>query len=158
MPARLLRSPLNVLAAILVVVGLAVSVPASSGSSAVHDGMLIHPFFPHHHGDAHAPFVWDLYDDPAGAATSVTSAFEAPMVMMAAPQPDLSGAGLAGGEIVLPGLLGLLIFAASRLRRTGPPLPQQHVAGPAPPPPRLIPADTRCRLVAAHGPTCPKKP
>jgi hypothetical protein len=137
MQTRLLRSPINLLAAMLVVVGLAVSVPASAGSAGDHAGMLIHPLFPHHHGDSHSPFVWDSYDE---SISSASSALEAPMVMIAAPQPDLSAPGLAGSEVVLPALLGLLIFEASRLRGAGPPLPARHLAGPAPPPPRLIPA------------------
>lgn len=140
MSARLLRSPLNLLAAMLIVVGLAVSVPASAGFSGDHAGMLIHPLFPHHHRDSHAPFIWDSYDEPSDAIMRASSALEAPLVMLAAPQPDLSAPGLAGGEVVLPALLGLLIFAASRLGAAGPPLTKQHLAGPAPPPPRLIPA------------------
>src|SRR3954451_573844 len=133
MPTRWVRSPTNLLAALLVMAGLALSVPASCWCAVGdHAGMLIHPIFPHHHGDALA----DEYDDSVSAA----SASDAPLLGISAPAPATDALGLAGGDAVLPALLALMMLSARRLRASGLAPPDQHLAGPITPPPRPVPA------------------
>jgi hypothetical protein len=138
MPNRLLRSPMHLIAALLVVLGLALSVPASCWcSTGDHVGMLIHPLFPHHHGDAHGPWVDDTLDGTA-ATSGDTSALDVPLLLIGTSVPDAGGRGLAGGEIALPALLAMLLLTARRLRAGDSPSSVQFVLAPTSPPPRVV--------------------
>jgi hypothetical protein len=130
-------TPLHVIAALLIVAGLAISAPPSCWCMpGDHFGLLLHPLVPHAHGAAHGT---DLASDeaaPAGSLTDVMMADQAPGI--SAPTSVL-GAHDAVAGLLLPLLLAAIMLEASRRARIADPRPEQRALAPPIPPPRLVP-------------------
>lgn len=123
-----------VLAAVLIVAGLAMTVPpACVCSPDDHFGMLLHPLFPHVHGVPHSTF--SLQDDPeADVPVDVRADRRAPGIS--------AGASDVGGRDAVTGLLLPLVLAAtllevSRRLLLHEPRPEQRMLAPPLPPPRI---------------------
>lgn len=123
--------PLHLAAVLLIVLGLAVSVPASCWCPPDdHFGVLLHPLFPHSHGQAHTP-------DASATAQPDPAVDEAPG--LSAPLGEAGGRGAMAG-LLLPTLLGLLLAGTARWHPSPARRPPGRVTRPPTPPPRLLPA------------------
>src|SRR4051812_1412073 len=108
MSTRLATSSVYLVAAVLIVASLAISVPASCWCARdTHVGMLLHPLFPHHHGNASQSFVDDVEVPPATDAERA-SASVAPA--LTGPQAEAGPGGIGGSEILLPYLLAATLL------------------------------------------------
>jgi hypothetical protein len=137
MATRPAASAIYLLAATLIVASLALSMPASSCWCAhdEHAGMLLHPLFPHHHGDDHGAFVDDAIDDlPASAPLERANASVSPTLNGTPGDPGTGGFG--GAEIVLPALMPASLALTARWWLAGAIAPEQHLTSPLTPPPR----------------------
>jgi hypothetical protein len=134
MSTRLATSSVYLVAAVLIVASLAISVPASCWCARdTHVGMLLHPLFPHHHGDASRGFVDDFEVPPATDAER-TSASVAPA--LTGPQGEAGSGGIGGSEILLPYLLAAALLLTAPFRFARKAAVDQHLASPLTPPPR----------------------
>jgi hypothetical protein len=134
MSTRLAASTTYVVAALLIVASLALSVPASCWCArGDHAGMLLHPIFPHHHGDGHADFVDDVDPTPVSDAERANASI-APA--LGGPLGDASAGGISGADILLPTFLAATLLASTRWRHTQTTIFDQHLASPLTPPPR----------------------
>jgi len=127
-------SLLYLIAALLIVVGLSVSAPPSCWCAPdEHFGMLLHPLFPHVHGDIHSLSMARGEVQPDDA-TTLRTVEQAPGIS--------AGASDAGPHDVLTGLLLPLFLAAALLELSRRLLlaelrPEQRALTPPSPPPRL---------------------
>jgi hypothetical protein len=134
MMTRLATSTVYVVAAVLIVASLALSVPASCWCARdTHAGMLLHPIFPHHHGNASASYVGDddapPVSDAERASASITPALSGPL-------GEAGPGGIGGSEILLPMLLAAALLLSARFHVLDPAVADQHLASPLTPPPR----------------------
>jgi hypothetical protein len=124
---------LYLIAAVLIVVGLSVSVPPSCVCAPDdHFGMLLHPLFPHVHGDAHEiELREDIFHNDEDDS-SVRTVDQAPGIS--------AGASDSGLHDVVTGLLLPLFLSAAllefgrRLTHVDLSPAQQFVQPPSPPP------------------------
>ena len=102
-----------------------------------HFGLLLHPLFPHAHGDAHAS--GPLADTVTGIADLVVAAQvdQAPGISAAASNNAAHDA-IAG--LLLPLLLAALMLEAARRIALTDLRPEQRALAPPLPPPRLAPS------------------
>jgi hypothetical protein len=95
-----------------------------------HFGQLLHPLFPHAHGDSHRP----IFQDDARLAG--TAAFDQAPGISA---PPVAGSFLdAISGLLLPTLLAAMLLAASRRIVTAEARPEQRALAPPIPPPRQL--------------------
>ena len=134
--ARWLAS-IRLVAALLIVAGLALSVPPSYGSvQGEHFGMLLHPLFPHVHGDAERAFVPDFaHGAIADAATDDAFAVERTTGIRSHTPEEGFRTTLSG--LLLPILLAGIFLQGRQIRFTRTPLADLHWAAPPAPPPRV---------------------
>lgn len=127
-------TPLYLLAALLIVAGLALSAPPSCVCAPDdHFGLAMHPLFPHAHGGPHtASFVPD--HQPAGGDDSSARVVDSGPGISAATSQSAHEA-VAG--LVLPLLLAGLFLALSRRFPGAERVPAQLALVPPIPPPRL---------------------
>jgi len=125
-------SLLYLIAALLIVAGLSVSAPPSCWCAPEeHFGMLLHPLFPHVHGDIHS-LTLARQAAQSEDATTLRTVDQAPGIS--------AGSADAGPHDVLTGLLLPLFLAAAllevsrRLLLNDIPLEQRMPAPPSPPP------------------------
>lgn len=136
-------APIRLVAALLIVVGLAVSVPPSFGTvDGDHVGLLLHPLFPHAHGSAESlssPDDRPAARDAAGSLTADADWRAADQVPgIRGPVAD-AGFRSALSGIVLPTLLAGVLFHFRQLQVADARRHQQHWRGPPAPPPRALP-------------------
>ena len=93
---------------------------------------MLHPLFPHVHGDAHAPVP-----DRQGDAVVSQSVDEAPGISAAAAN---NGAHDAIAGLLLPLLLAALLLDMARRVALVDVRPEQRALAPPLPPPRLVPS------------------
>ena len=123
----------NLVAVALVVVGLAISAPPTSVAfSGDHIGALVHPIFPHVHGDGHTYAT----DDPRADLASHEPASGDVAPGLSVPLSQTAGREAAAG-LVLPFALAILVLELSRRRRLHEPLLLGRPISPPTPPPRM---------------------
>jgi hypothetical protein len=124
----------NLIAVAILVASLALSAPPSAFAvSGDHFGALVHPIFPHVHGDGHALAP----DDPLANLASHEPASRDIAPGLSVPLGQ-TGAPDAAAGIVLPfALLALMISLTRALRIFEPALAGRPIAPPTPPP-RLL--------------------
>jgi hypothetical protein len=126
---------LHLLAALLIVAGLAISAPPSCVcASDEHFGLLLHPLFPHVHGAPHSPL--DAVESLTDASTT-TSVEQAPGISAQAAGP---GTFDAYAGLLLPLVLAALVLEISQRVRSASSIPEQRSLAPPIPPPRLFPS------------------
>jgi hypothetical protein len=129
-------APLHVIAALLIVAGLAISAPPSCWCvPGDHFGLLLHPLVPHAHGAAHGPDLPGDEGASAGSPTDVMTADQAPGI--SAPTSVL-GAHDALAGLLLPVVLAASVLGVSRRARIADLQPEQRALAPPIPPPRLV--------------------
>jgi hypothetical protein len=134
---------IRLVAALLIVVGLAVSVPPSFGTAgADHFGLLLHPLFPHVHGSGTSIFMPDdvltVTNDRALPSDDVGwTAFDQAPGVRGQVADDGFRSVLSG--IVLPTLLAGALLQLSQIRLAVARLAHQDWRGPPAPPPRATP-------------------
>jgi hypothetical protein len=126
-------TPLYLIAALLIVAGLAMTVPPSSSSASDdHFGLILHPLLPHTHGVSERIL--------ASQRTSPENTIAIPRVEqkpgISGPTADPGGRDAVAG-IVLPLLLAGLVIEIARRRTPADLLPEQRTLAPPFPPPRL---------------------
>jgi hypothetical protein len=98
-----------------------------------HFGMLLHPLFPHVHGEPHTILV--RMDDPqADLSMELRVAQQAPGISAAT--SDVGGRDAVTG-LLLPLLLSAALLALSRRLLLHEPEPEQRMLAPPFPPPRI---------------------
>jgi hypothetical protein len=118
----------------IVVVGLAFSAPPSSvGFAGDHLGALLHPIFPHAHGNGHT-FAVDGPPD-AFASHQPASRDVAPGLSVPLSEP---GAREAAAGIIMPFVLAASLIELSRRRHWFKPRLVGRPVSPPTPPPRLV--------------------
>jgi hypothetical protein len=95
-----------------------------------HFGLVLHPLFPHAHGDAHA--TGPMTDD-----VDLRSVNQAPGISAAS---SASGAHDAIAGLLLPLVLAAALLDAARRIALTDARPEQRSLAPPSPPPRLVPA------------------
>jgi hypothetical protein len=126
-------TPLYTIAALLLVAGLAMTVPPSfSAASDDHFGVVLHPLFPHVHGVVNRLAVDD--GERADLASELPRFEQKPGI--SAPSADSGGRDAVAG-IVLPLLLAGLAIEAGRRYLLSDLIPEQRAFAPPLPPPRL---------------------
>jgi hypothetical protein len=119
---------------LLIVAGLSMTAPPTCVCSPDdHFGMLLHPLFPHVHGDSHAISSWSDDAQHDGSA-DVRSAQQAPGI--SAGSTDV-GARDAVTGLLLPFLLAAALVEISRRLRLQELRPEQRTLAPPLPPPRI---------------------
>jgi len=123
-----------VLAALLIVAGLAMTAPPSCVCNPDdHFGMLLHPLFPHVHGVPHGQIT--MHDEPqADGSADVRSAEQAPGI--SAGTSDVGGRDVVTG-LLLPLFLAAALLEVSRRLLLHEPRPEQRMLAPPFPPPRI---------------------
>ena len=121
-------------AAVLVVLGLAVSAPpAIGGMPGDHFGVLVHPILPHEHGNGHTFTADDAITNLAShdpASSEVAPGWSVPLAS--------SGAREAAAGVVLPFVLAATLFDVSRRRQLFEPSLVGRLVSPPTPPPRVL--------------------
>jgi hypothetical protein len=122
---------------LLIVAGLAISAPPSGVHTPDdHFGLLLHPLFPHAHGDSHTS--GPLADTTAdGADLRGARAIDQAHGISAATAS--SGAHDAVAGLLLPLLLAAVLLKATRRPSLDDLSPEQRALAPPIPPPRLAP-------------------
>jgi hypothetical protein len=130
------RVPLSYLfAALLVVAGLAMSAPPSCVCAPdEHFGLLLHPLFPHLHGDAHGAAAERT--EPSDSGQGALGVEQAPGISSGT--ADSTGHDVLSG-IILPLVLAAVLLEASRRLIVADARTEQRTLAPPSPPPRLSP-------------------
>ncbi len=119
----------------IVVAGLALSAPPGFSVAADHDGLLLHPIFPHGHGSDHRYAaddpLWDLASHEP-ASTDVAPGLTVPLATASARD--------ATAGIVLPFVLAVVLLNLSRRRLPSDVRPTGESVPPLTPPPRYSPS------------------
>jgi hypothetical protein len=133
---------IRLVAALLIVVGLLVSVPPSFGAAeGDHFGLLLHPLLPHAHGSAmSAPTPGDRTSlrDNARALTAVSTSTAVTQAPVIRGQVADGGFRSALSGIVLPTFLAGVLLHLRQIKTAGVWLAHQDWRGPSVPPPRLL--------------------
>lgn len=137
MSATSRRIPLSYLfAALLVVAGLAMSAPPTCVCAPdEHFGLLLHPLFPHMHGDVHSAAAERT--EPSDRGPSSPAAEQTPGI--SAGTTDTVSNDLLSG-VLLPLFLAAALLDVSRRLIPTDEQPAQRALAPPSPPPRLSPA------------------
>jgi hypothetical protein len=131
-------SLIHLIAALLIVAGLAISAPPTCWCAPdEHFGVLLHPLFPHAHGPAHTTASQQEDVLSATEVSRAASAVEAPA--MSALTSD-TGARDAVAGLLLPLLLAAMLVEISRRQPRVEPRPDERAVAPPTPPPRLLPS------------------
>jgi hypothetical protein len=129
-------APLHVIAALLIVAGLAISAPPSCWCvPGDHFGLLLHPLVPHAHGAAHGSDLRGDEGAPDGTSADVMMADQAPGI--SAPTSVLVPHDALVG-LLLPHFLAAILLGARRRARIADLQPEQRALAPPIPPPRLV--------------------
>jgi hypothetical protein len=123
----------HLIAVAIVVAGLAISAPPSAvGAPGDHFGALVHPIFPHVHGDGHTFAAEDSRESLAShepASHDVAPGLSVPLAS--------AGAREAAAGIVMPFVLAYLLVELTRRRYLFEPLLAGRAVSPPTPPPRM---------------------
>jgi hypothetical protein len=99
-----------------------------------HFGLLLHPLFPHVHGDVRTAIL-ELEQDLSAADVRPGSYEQAPGISASASETSAHDA-IAG--LLLPLLLAAMLLESSRRLWWAEPRPEQRALAPPIPPPRLV--------------------
>jgi hypothetical protein len=131
-------TPLHLLAALLIVAGLAMSAPPSCVcASDEHFGLLLHPLFPHVHGAPHSPLATLDFGESGTDRSAPTVADQAPGISA---QATGTGAFDAYAGLLLPLVLAALLLESFRRVKPADSIPEQRSLAPPIPPPPLLPS------------------
>lgn len=118
------------MAVAIVVVGLAISAPPGLGMAGNHDGLLVHPIFPHSHGAGHIYAA----DDPSGSYANHEPASADAAPGLSAPLTVSIAKDATAGVVVPFAFVSLALWQMRRIRQYELPLAGRVVTPPTPPP------------------------